>query len=442
MSGRRVVGCCAHVATVIYYLSYAKYRTVKCPAQHLNSILVNLNSSEKANKPRYVKNKRTKKEYSSSSDSESSNSSIKTTRSTSSSESDCSLSDDESAHEKNNESISGQTSTPQPHSSLTPLLLSSTSQSRSYSSPPTTPILQPQSSPDYLKPKPKPEITLMHQQPTFPIVPVVDDSIPQFTAHKPNWSAIVNFDGRIIKLENTCSIDNYLFALWVLSKIVDFRRMPNLEHTPVLKDIISKIDDLEWDKAREVWVKNIMKWSPGRQNKLCLYGSEFSRFIKYLHEYQRHELIQLCVTSCILNGNTIIRRDSEHIFFKRGPNNTVVLHSKYDEFCEKCGNLVICEINFINKPIWVFVQADSFKLNDLPKYILIKNVRYKFLCATLHKVNHFIGIFEINNNFYIADDLAKGVTFLPPIHQQNSNSRRNKPNYFTICTSNALYYLE
>jgi hypothetical protein len=69
MSGSQFAGCCVHIATVIYYLSYAKShilkdpKLIKLPASHFNKILVNTKSFEKPNAPRYVRNKRRSKEY-------------------------------------------------------------------------------------------------------------------------------------------------------------------------------------------------------------------------------------------------------------------------------------------------------------------------------------------------------------------------------------------
>jgi hypothetical protein len=50
------MGCCVHVATFIYYLSWAKFNDVRIPGEHLNSIFVDLN--QKTNEPTYVKGNR------------------------------------------------------------------------------------------------------------------------------------------------------------------------------------------------------------------------------------------------------------------------------------------------------------------------------------------------------------------------------------------------
>ncbi len=53
-----MAGCCVHVAAVIYYLSFAKYASIKSPGEHLNWIFVNIGEKEPSNSPSYVKNSR------------------------------------------------------------------------------------------------------------------------------------------------------------------------------------------------------------------------------------------------------------------------------------------------------------------------------------------------------------------------------------------------
>ena len=66
LSGHQIAGCCVHVATVIYYLSYAKGiiekdpQNQKYPSKHLKSILINIQKSEKPNEPDYIRQKRRK----------------------------------------------------------------------------------------------------------------------------------------------------------------------------------------------------------------------------------------------------------------------------------------------------------------------------------------------------------------------------------------------
>lgn len=54
----KVAGCCVHVATLIYYLAYAKYYAIRIPADYLNAVFVNTDLKEEPNKPRIVRRKR------------------------------------------------------------------------------------------------------------------------------------------------------------------------------------------------------------------------------------------------------------------------------------------------------------------------------------------------------------------------------------------------
>ncbi|CAF1047844.1 unnamed protein product, partial [Brachionus calyciflorus] len=61
-SGKRLVGCCTHVATIIYFLSNSKFRPEKYqPAEYLNYILVSFDTLNPTNQPQYVRNRRRKK---------------------------------------------------------------------------------------------------------------------------------------------------------------------------------------------------------------------------------------------------------------------------------------------------------------------------------------------------------------------------------------------
>ncbi|CAF1147816.1 unnamed protein product, partial [Brachionus calyciflorus] len=58
-SGRRVVGCCVHVATAIIYLSYIRYSSFKIPAENFSKIFHDKNSNRSPNRRQYVRNNRT-----------------------------------------------------------------------------------------------------------------------------------------------------------------------------------------------------------------------------------------------------------------------------------------------------------------------------------------------------------------------------------------------
>ena len=84
---------------------------------------------------------------------------------------------------------------------------------------------------------------------------IYDDKLPDFTEHLPKWGAKFSFGRSLVTVVNTCTIDNYLFALWFLSKIEIklIENIPESSKSLILKQIIEKIDSLERDRARQLW---------------------------------------------------------------------------------------------------------------------------------------------------------------------------------------------
>ena len=58
MSGRKIAGCCVHVASTIYYLSFARYHDLRLPALNMNLVLIDTNKKQKPNDPKLVRVKR------------------------------------------------------------------------------------------------------------------------------------------------------------------------------------------------------------------------------------------------------------------------------------------------------------------------------------------------------------------------------------------------
>lgn len=63
MSGRKVAGCCVHVASVIFYFSYARNQNLKLPALNKSLVLINTAKRQKPNNPTLVRVKRSKNNY-------------------------------------------------------------------------------------------------------------------------------------------------------------------------------------------------------------------------------------------------------------------------------------------------------------------------------------------------------------------------------------------
>jgi hypothetical protein len=69
-----------------------------------------------------------------------------------------------------------------------------------------------------------------------------------------------------IKMINTCPIDNFLFGLWVISKLTNFNNIPNLTNTEVIKQIVININNKDWYNAKKLWILNVLKVKINRTN--------------------------------------------------------------------------------------------------------------------------------------------------------------------------------
>ena len=193
MSGRQVAGCCAHVAAVIYYLSYAKNKlqqdpaSIKCPAVYLCSLFT---KTDHPNKPRYVRNKRRK----------TINVNIE------SSSSSCGISTDISSDEEPS-NLSKQSVQIEMNNNMNILANNVPSNENS--------------------------------DPSFQ-----DDIINVVKMHIPHNGGYFDFNGTKVQVINTCTIDNYLLALWIMSKIIVLfqEKLQSTKISEALKEIIYFID--------------------------------------------------------------------------------------------------------------------------------------------------------------------------------------------------------
>ena len=120
-------------------------------------------------------------------------------------------------------------------------------------------------------------------------------SIVEFKDHvpKPKWGAIIEYNTNRVSVSNTCPIDYYLFAIWVLSKINinlldDLTNFPNTE---LLIDIIYNIENFNWDLARKIWIVNIMNLHQRTSRRtISLFGSEYGRFFQFIGYFQKYDL--------------------------------------------------------------------------------------------------------------------------------------------------------
>jgi hypothetical protein len=183
--------------------------------------------------------------------------------------------------------------------------------------------------------------------------------------------------GRPIHIsEKKVKCDQYMhhrqlsFAFWELKKIIpNFEeRLPQLEQSNQLKEIISNIENKNWNGARQNWYTKIMKLDLSNGREIDFYEEVEEFFLKYVYIFQTHSLIQKCSESCINDGNMILSDTSSIIEFGRLKDKTTAIISSEFSNCLICKARIKCEINFKHNTLFVFMEPRShFKLNDKRK---------------------------------------------------------------------------
>ena len=344
-TGKRIIGCCVHVATLLYYLSNARFKPINIPAEHLNSIFVDLSKKEPANEPKYVRRRRNLKQNASSS-------------------SDSSSTEDDSDSVKEKERNQDEF-----------VIDNNTSQELHYE----------------------------------------NYSIELLKTRIPKWGADIIYNNKKYYLSNTCTIDYFLLALWFIHKIDNnfIQNIPILEFTQTLKEIIMSIEQLDWNKAKQLWVLNIMDLEPLNQNEFSVFGSVTGRFSDYLLNYQLHQLRQLCDTNCVLNKTRILSEDSARILFIK-QRNRVKVDSLFSGRCINCNTMISTEIIFKHNPNFLFIEpaGNNIFVHEIPKQIIFSTKTYILMCVTAYKPGHMVGIFNIYNDLYLIDDLSTSAKLL------------------------------
>ena len=360
LSGRRRVGCCVHVSTLIYFLSWAKYsRIIRFPAEHIINVLIDFDKKEPPNVAKYVKNSRFFTDFQSS-ESESSGSE--------NSKSDASSEDESSIHIGSSNSF-----------------------------------------------------------------------LEIFKKHIPKWGARITIESKQVQVTNTCSIDYFLLAFWLLYKSIDgfINNIPKNENTDILKKIIISIEKKNWNKARELWIVRFIKRTKAPKNlELSMFGAIDECFTKYIISYQRHKRIQMCSSSCSLN----LKDDEQSkvnyfdfIYFKKRKEKVFVYNGK--EKCPKCKANATYDFIFFNKINFLIIEtigSDIF-IKDIPERISFDQKNFVLSCSQIHHNGHFYGIFNINDDQFVVDDLEQSALPLEAEEEMEI--------FYTFPVVASLYYL-
>ena len=253
-----------------------------------------------------------------------------------------------------------------------------------------------------------------------------------------------------IQLTNTCPFDNLALGVFTCSKLIPnfITNLPNIISTPKLVAFLALVENSNWDKVKEFWIREFMGSNvkiSGR--KVSLWGSEDLKFNQYLSEFQSHKLLQVCNINCNLNGHSL-REDSNLIFLVKKRQNNIEIYQSITGPCSNCHVLINTLIAFKNKTNFIIVQPANninvLRFNDLPKEQTIDGKRFKLLCGTVREdENHFVAVFNFGIANYYVNAIGKQCELMPIYSEAFLHSRRltklQRP--YSLAISSALYYL-
>ena len=257
----------------------------------------------------------------------------------------------------------------------------------------------------------------------------MDDNIKFLYEYLPNWGGRIDFDDEDLKflgdislvkgykITNTCTIDYFLFGVWLSSKLnhkllnVINEKIDDLVYR-YLSRIITKIEAKNWNKAKTLWINFILnnKKSAIRRSYSCL-GNENEFFISFMRGTQ--EISYVCVDDNCLRKNDVCRNKKEFqiTFIER---NNIYLSIFDQEICSLCNKSLKFEFKSI--PCWLIFEtlvrkgSTPILIKDIPLDLTINDLSYKLLFATYHtNTNPFKSIFYIKNKFYSIDDLTDSL---------------------------------
>lgn len=451
-SGLKQAGCCIHVATFIYYLSYARFREyrLRLPAEYLNSVLINMTDNFPPNNPKYVRNKRLNRTHESSNEDEEE----------SDDENHDQFIDKIDNEDTQNNDILENNQDPVESDDKKEGKKKRKRKDKNLDKPKNTLTIENEGS-DNGDPKGKkkrkkknepdriPDESSDENQDPLPIVvnpiDINDPLFIEFRDHIPAWSARINYKGlKNVFVSNTCSIDYYLFAMWYLNK-QKATLLSEIGLYEKLENIITNIDNYNWDRARELWIVDIMKYDkkPSR-NSISMFGSPDEMFLDFINEIQNHQVVQLCNEKCI-NNNTILLEDENNLFFKE-KQKRVELHSFIRDACKSCKQKIRLEHQFTNETSLIFVESlGTITFNKIPVEISINDINFRLLGVTLRIAvkQHFIGIFDFNGHYFVIDDLNKEklAIYLPSLEILNTTVKNPRlKRFYRFPTTISIYY--
>jgi hypothetical protein len=274
-------------------------------------------------------------------------------------------------------------------------------------------------------------------------------SIADFVARIPKWGAVIQLaEFKNVEVTNTCTVDYFLLSIWVVNKIVPacIASFPNIEVAEPVKKIIDFIEKNDWNMVRQIWISEVMKKTFSKSRKvpklstISLFGTVHDRFIKYLMEFQTYHLLYSCSLACPNTNRRTPIADRMLMFCKR--NDKVELDTGRIKYCNRCKQKIIVDYELIYHPTILMIESGSTRLGlqDIPLKLKLRNYQFRLLCSMLHTPGHFLGVFLINDDQYVVDDMKKDELYLPPLPLLQRRDPTMK--YYNLDSTASFYFLE
>ncbi len=212
-----------------------------------------------------------------------------------------------------------------------------------------------------------------------------------------------------LEIINSCSIDYFLFAFWCSSKlssnfsdVLKENAETNYLNKTLVK-IVSLIDNLEWNRVKSLWLLIVCRLSPNENLKFCTFNTEHQSIVQYFYEYQRY---QFCCLSCAKD----IGPNSTQILLYKTLTDVFINTGFIDicEECfsfPKAKFLKKPYCLFIET--FAEENVETITIEDVPLSITMDDRVFHFLCGTMWNFDHFTSIFRLNGSYYLIDDTKK-----------------------------------
>ncbi|MES9880808.1 MAG: hypothetical protein ABW185_08000 [Sedimenticola sp.] len=130
----------------------------------------------------------------------------------------------------------------------------------------------------------------------------------------PSWGGQVMVNNNVIKLVNTCPVDNMLYIMYCINEdkpaIIDTLYKSRDSVCMTLLNVLHLCKEEKWVEAKVIWLEKFCGFTLASEEPWDVYGSEYVHFVKHLSGIQSSFQESVCSQSnCIRKVRRIIAKD-------------------------------------------------------------------------------------------------------------------------------------